>query len=66
MKKPDTLKLQVSVLDFDYQFAIQKSAILGINEINPKQKRERIYCLKCDGKVGEKRTSVNIQKSDKA
>ena len=42
MKKPDTLKLQVSVLDFYYQFAIQKSTILGINEINPKQKRERI------------------------
>ena len=54
MIKPDTLKLQFFMLDFDYQFSIQKSAILGINKITPTQKRERIYFQKFDEKEASK------------
>ena len=53
-------------MNFSYQFVIRKYAILGINETTPRQKIERIYFLKGDGKGGKQRTANNLQNSEKA
>ena len=55
------------MLYFYYPFSIRKYTILRINETKiPRQKRERIYCQKGDGKRGEQRTAENLKSSEKS